>query len=235
MNTTLTGTNLIADPFYQVDDNALNVSDTASGFYGAPMNTVGSLFSGNTQQLRGNGGTFEYVPVVTHGTTFADWTGDGFVTDTNNAPVFDPSTGNVTTGPPWLPNGDVTLLPGMGVMAVLPTNSTSAQFWFIGLVRESVTNQIQVGANYLGSALPIAGGISSVLGFTAQTYGDVLVKWDPTNQVAVSFTNFGGTNWSPIEPSIGIGEGFILVSVTNQTWVQTLLPCPGLPGGNSEP
>lgn len=127
----------------------------------------------------------------------------------------------------WLPNGDVTLLPGVGAMAVLPTNWPTTPVWFIGLVRESVTTQIHVGTNYLGSALPIAGGISSGLKYTNATSGDLLLKWDANNQVFVTYTSDGGTNWSPSEPYIGLAEGFILKSASNHTWVQTFSPCGG--------
>jgi len=219
LNGTLGGTNLIADPFYQVDDNACALSfgeAGAVGFSGSPMNKVACLFSAGEGQ--------PYLPIVTNGTTFANWIGSGFVTDTNNWYLSDHlGSGN----PQWLPNGDVALLPGMGVMAVLPTISQNVSGWFIGLVRESVTNQILMGTNYLGSALPIAGGISSDLKYTNATAGDTLIKWDPTNQVSVIYTNYGGTNWSPNEPYIGIAEGFILVSTNNHTWVQTFSPCPG--------
>jgi len=110
-------------------------------------------------------------------------------------------------------------------VAVLPAVSpTNLPYWFIGLVPEGFTNQIQAGTNYLGSALPKAGGISSVLGYTNASAGDFLLKWDWTNQVYVAYTNYGGSNWSTNEPVIGLAEGFILVSATNQTWVQTLWP-----------
>jgi hypothetical protein len=69
--------------------------------------------------------------------------------------------------------------------------------WFIGLVRESVTNHIHAGTNYLGSALPVAGLISADLHYTNATARDLLIKWDPTNQVPEIFANDGGSSWSP--------------------------------------
>jgi outer membrane protein assembly factor BamB len=215
-NLNLPGTNLISDPFYQVDDNALYISYHADNALAAPMNTVASLFTAFPSEPYGYTGILQIIPT---NTTFANWTSDGFVTDTNN--------NNGNGYPQWLPNGEVTLLPGMGAMAVLPTNYSIAGAKFIGLVRESVTNQIHTNINYLGSALPIAGEISSVLGYTNATSGDLLLRWDPTNQVYVTYTNYGGTNWSTNEPSIGIAEGFILISSENTTWVQN---CPSHPG-----
>ncbi len=204
------GTNLIANPFYEVDDT--NLAVPISG-YSVPMNTVASLFAGDS----GNG--LLLMPSLPAAATVANWTGEGFVTDT--------SQGNLS---PWLPNGDVTLLPGTGALTVLPAGQNTG-VWFIGLVRESVTNQIHAGTNYLGSALPIAGGISSVLGYTNATSNDVLLKWNPTNRTYATYTNTGGTNWylngSRSEPYIGVAEGFILHSASNHTWVQTFSPCSG--------
>ena len=99
--------------------------------------------------------------------------------------------------------------------------------WYIGLVAEAVTNQILPGTNYLGSALPIAGGISSVLGYTNATPNDQLIQWNVTNQVFFTNTSLGGTNWYTNEPYINLAEGFILVSATNHTWIQRLPPFVG--------
>jgi len=44
---------------------------------------------------------------------------------------------------------------------------------------------------------------------------------------SVTCTNYGGTNWSPYEPSFGLAEGFILVSATYHTWIQRCNPCGG--------
>jgi hypothetical protein len=87
------------------------------------------------------------------------------------------------------------------------------------------------GTNFLGSALPVAGGISTVLGYTNATVGDWLQKWDPTNGIFITYTNNGGTNWyrsgTPNEPYIGLCEGFILFSdvATNRIWKQSFSPC----------
>ena len=229
------GSGLDASPALSLDGSTVYIASTSNllyslycsldtsgaGHYPAPMNTVASLFNGNHLNIP----WYYIVPSVTNGTTFANWTGDRFVTDTNNATIAAAGHGSAA----WLPNGDVTMLPGMGVMAVLTTNWTTSSVWFIGLVREEVTNQIHMGSNYLGSALPIEGGISSALGFTnVSTNLDYLWKWNPTNQQwSETYTNYGGAGWGTNEPIIGIAEGFVLFSSTNQTWVQTFSPCPG--------
>ncbi len=201
------GSNLIADPLCQVDDNSLYGPTTNS----TPMNTVGALFCG------GNG--YFAAPGFGNRTTAVGWTDAGFVTNTSTGDRY------------WHPNGDIALVPGASAFLNTPTGSSVQGVWFIGLVRESVTNQIHAGTNYLASALPIAGGISSRLGYTNATSNDVLLKWNPTNQTYATYTNNGGTNWyrngSRSEPYIGIAEGFILYSASNHAWVQTFSPCSG--------
>ena len=126
----------------------------------------------------------------------------------------------------FIPNGDVNLTPGSS--AILDMESNSSQIiWFAGLVRQAVTNQIAPGTNFLGSALPIAGRISTDLGYTNAEVGDLLLKWDTTNQVYINFTNNGGASWSPSEPYIGMGEGFVLHSATNHVWIQKVFTLRG--------
>ena len=113
------GANLIAGPFYQVDDAALCISLKVSGFVGSPMNTVASLFIGFP-----DGPPVIYnLDFMTNGTTISGWVGDKSVTDTN--------TGAHLIGSQWrcdLAAGNVGqwLFP-----AVSPTN---LPYWFIGLV-----------------------------------------------------------------------------------------------------
>ncbi len=181
-----------------------------------PMNTVGALFCGHPN--------LNYIVF-----------GPDFDTSLSNTIVTVPGIAtNTSIGGDigqWSPNGDILLLPGRGaflsLVNVIPTNAPGTEVWFTGLVAEAVTNQILPGTNYLGSALPIAGGISSVLGFTNATSNDVLLKWDVTNQDFVTYTNLGGTNWSTNEPYIGLGEGFILHSASNHTWIQRFSPVVG--------
>jgi outer membrane protein assembly factor BamB len=201
------GTNLIADPFYQVDDEALNGSLL---FSPAPMNTVGALFTGD--------GRIQTIPGVPEGVNVIGWNGHELSTNTCNGDRA------------FLPSGDIPLLPGNG--AILNMGSSPSQLaWFAGIVPQAVTNQVVPGTNFLGSALPIAGGVSTVLGYTNAAVGDWLQKWDPTNGVFITYTNNGGTNWyrsgTPNEPYIGLAEGFILFSdeITNRTWIQTFSPC----------
>lgn len=201
------GTNMIADPFYQVDDSALqDIEDQPNGV-ASPMNTVGALFCGFPDGPD--------LPEFGEGTNLYGWTGTGFATNT--------AVGNGSGV--WSPNGDIPLVPGVSAILSLPTNSPGGMtLWFIGLVRDAVTNQIVPGTNFLGSALPTAGRISTELHYTNATAGDLLQTFN-TNHVFTTYTNNGGTNWSPYEPYIGLAQGFILFSATNHTWIQRFSPC----------
>jgi hypothetical protein len=223
-------TNFLADPFYQIDDVALD--NTVENYeiryypisYGMPMNSVASLFSGSL--LPGTFLTYfntpwdenNHSPCLDAGATLSTWTGSQLVTQTNQGSLS------------WDPAGDIEMLPGVGVILNDPNPSSDdidGVLWFMGLVPTAVTNQIQPGINYLGSALPIAGGISTDLGYTNAAAGDTLEKWDPINQRFITYTNNGGASWSPNEPYIGLCEGFILNSATNQVWIQKCSPCTG--------
>jgi hypothetical protein len=69
--------------------------------------------------------------------------------------------------------------------------------------------------------------VNTVPGYTNATAGDTLQKWDPLNQVFITYTNAGGATWVPNEPYIGLCEGFILNSATNEVWIQKCSPCAG--------
>ena len=63
--------------------------------------------------------------------------------------------------------------------------------------------------------------------FTGLEFPGLTQAQSETHVWSETYTNYGGTNWGMNEPIIGIGEGFVLFSSTNQTWVQTFSPCPG--------
>jgi hypothetical protein len=201
---------IIADPFYQVDDGNLSAATVAF----PPMNTVGALFCGRGGWV--NAPDFDTylqytivsVPGIATNTSIGDCSGQ------------------------WNTNGDILLLPGHGAFLSLTnvsTNEPGTPVWYIGLVAEAVTNQILPGTNYLGSALPIAGLISTDLGYTNATTNDQVWLWNTNTQSFVTYTNCASIGWSTngtttTEPYIGPAEGFILVSATNHTWIQILPP-----------
>jgi hypothetical protein len=206
------GTNFVADPFYQVDDTPLGLT---LGVHrpASPMNSVACLFCGINSWLAADN-----YPQISQGSTISTWINGEMVTDIS------------TNLEGWSPNGDIELLPGVGALLDDTNNlsgSTDPEFAFFGVVPQAITNLIQPGINYLGSALPRAGLISTDLGYTNATAGDTLEKWDVTNGMFITYTNMGGSSWSNTEPYIGLAEGFILNSRTNHTWIQTCSPCSG--------
>ncbi|HEX3719931.1 MAG TPA: PQQ-binding-like beta-propeller repeat protein [Verrucomicrobiae bacterium] len=209
------GTNLIADPFYQVDDLALkdtfyNLAEVDTPpFFFSPMNSVAALFCG------GNAYTVAPLPALGSNATISISTAQGNVIDISN--------GNGT----WNPNGDIILKPGVGATANFPS---SQPVWFIGLVRETITNNIPAGTNCLGSALPAAGRLKSDLNYTNASVGDQVWLWSTNSQSFVTYTNQAGIGWSTngsttTEPYIGLAEGFVMVSTNAHTWVQRFSPC----------
>jgi hypothetical protein len=187
-------TMLIADPFAQVDDDAYfeNFSNTTDNQF-APMNSIASLFP--------NGADFQET--ISSGTVAVAWAGQQFVAD--------------TLGSGWEPNGDITLVPGTGALLTnISTSSSSPSIFFAGVVRTNVTLQIPKGTNFLGSPLPIAGRLSTDLGFTGLSYGDTNVIWQGTNFV----TNVWQNGWTPHEPVVGLGQGFIIISTNSHTWTE---------------
>jgi hypothetical protein len=200
------GTNLIADPFYQVDDTIIPIFESLSPPFPPvppPMNSIGALFCGGLSDA-------DILPILGAGTNIYGWVGNTFTTNT--------SMGNGL----WSPNGDIPMLPGTCSILSLPNNS-GMTLWYIGIVRQAATNQIVAGTNYVASALPIAGRISTDLHYTNATAGDVLQLYN-SNGVLTTYTCNGGSNWSPSEPYIGLAQGFILKSASNHAWTQTFTP-----------
>jgi hypothetical protein len=136
--------------------------------------------------------------------------GNSFVSYTNSGGV-------------WLPDGNATLAPGE---AAFLNNSTtnSYTFIFIGLVREGTT-EITLPGNensLVSPVVPLSGGVHTVLGYTP-TPGDSVLTWiAPSNE----YSSYGYINskgilkWSPSEPIISVGQGFMIqVNSTNaEVW-----------------
>jgi len=217
------GTNLIADQLVQVDDGVLftflgefNTGGTDPNGIGCPMNTLNALFDPYPWAL--NVGQ----------TSFYEWTGSGFIGDTNEG------------GPGGLPewasgHGDLTMLPGTGVLVVnsngFPSSpSTPYSITFVGTVRPQQVVLIQPGTNFLSPTVPITGAITAITRYVPQT-GDIIKKLDTNSQTYVSHTYASGS-WSNGTPSNGIGEGFVLISASTNsytftnTWLTTVCSSP---------
>ena len=194
---------VIADPLYQID---------ASIVVGEAPNTLQTLMDSSTNAFVG-------IEVD-------EWNGGGFDAYTNDGNYWYLN-GNL--------NGDGPLRPGQSAQ-IVNNNTNSITVSFVGLVRDGVdmegtnfvTNYIAARTNYLASILPLAGHLSTDLNFPA-SHRDHVELW--SNGISLSFTNLpSGTNWawSPSEPILGVGQGFILITGnTNNAWVQFVAPCYG--------
>ncbi len=168
--------------------------------YEYPQNTALGLF----EFLSYSG--FPYPPDQTQ---IMKWNGVGFDEYTFSA-VYEQ----------WLPNGDSTLLPGEAAFFINPSSS-SVSVPFGGLVLQGVSsNEIVAGTNYVSSIVPAAGRITSDLNYIPHN-GDAVQLW--TGSSFSSYTYSGG--WSPSEPVVGVGQGFVLVASQTNSWVTNLAVC----------
>jgi hypothetical protein len=152
------------------------------------------------------------------GTEIYKWNGTGFNGDTNIGGDFIEFNGG----------GEMTLLPGTGV---LMSNATGTPFniWFNGLIREEQLIQIQPGTNlfstnYLSASIPEAGYITNITGYVPHS-GDIIYLWNITNQDFVSYPY--SNMWTSGTPSVGIGEGFVLVTSNSYAWTNSWQQCSG--------
>lgn len=82
------------------------------------------------------------------------------------------------------------------------------------------TNALMPGTNLIAD--PFYQVDETVHGFEV---GESNPYYTPMN---TAYTNYGGVSWSPGEPTIGLAEGFILISATNHSWIQRFSPlCSG--------
>ena len=196
------GTNLIADQLCQVDDG---LSET-------PPNTLNALFN--------SGASFPAWQTTQSPTQIFKWNGSNF-----DAGAFNYI--NINSFVP-ASSGDITMLPGSSVIV---SNGTGSPFTnsFVGLMREQQIFQIRAGTNYLSATQPVSGSITNVTGYIPQI-GDVIKLWNTNSQAYVSYTN-NSTGWVPSSPSVGVGEGYILITTDANAWTNTWRPgFPGCPG-----
>jgi hypothetical protein len=200
------GINLTSDPLYQVDDFVLH-AELAIGL-SSPMNTLNALFAFSSNAWG----------LAQTNTEIFKWNGSGFDGDTNGG------AGAVV----WVGSGDLTLVPGTGV---LMSNATSVSFTntFVGLVREQQVFKIQPGTNtfstnFLSPTIPAGGYITNITGYVPHN-GDTIHLWNTTNQAYDTFP-FNSNTWSNGTPILGVGEGFVLITSNIYTWTNTWEECP---------
>jgi hypothetical protein len=199
----LPGTNLITDPLYQCDENWLN---------SPVMNTLNGLFGYEYYY-----GGHETMPPGQ--TIVQEWNGVQFNNSTNESTSPDSQD--------WSPNPDAMMLPGQSVFMLNPPYSNAFTLWFTGIVPKGpLSLNIQPGTNYLSSMVPMAGPISSVMNYTPNE-GDQIGLWIPTNSSTTNILTeytYSSTGWSPSEPFLQIGQGFVLVTSNNFALAQSWNP-----------
>ncbi len=198
----VSGTNLVADQLYQVDDGVMR----ASGPYalGMPMNTLNALFD-----------LYPWATAMNE-TKIYQWNGETFDAETNKGGNGLPpswfTTGNIS-------GGDMTILPGTSVVMYNPLSAYT--IWFTGLVRNQQVISLQPGTNYLSASAPISGNVTNITGYVSHS-GDIVKFWNTNSQSFVSHTNISGT-WSNggLTNIVSVGQGFVLISTNSYTWTNT--------------
>jgi hypothetical protein len=126
-------------------------------------------------------------------------------------------------GRQWSPDGDLTLLPGQAFFAINPSNQP-VTLPFVGLVApDPVSNPVAPSGNFISSLLPKAGRIHTDLGFNPND-GDKVLQWQ-TNHYSTN-TWSASSGWSGGEPSLRVGEGFLLLTLKTNTWAAGNPTCP---------
>jgi hypothetical protein len=116
----------------------------------------------------------------------------------------------------WVPNGDMTLLPGEGAFIYNPGSTFT-----LTLTGEVPTGNLQnplvAGFSVRSSIVPQSGLLSTSLGMPASP-GDRVFKW--TGAIYATYELFGApfNAWVPEEPSINVGEAFFLFKNTSSNW-----------------
>jgi hypothetical protein len=178
------------------------------------MNTLNDLFT-----PLGFGGPFDQL-----GTQIMKWNGQSFDVFTFG---YNQPFGGIVWAENGMENGDATLLPGVGV---LMNNVGNAPFTstFIGLIREEQVFQIQAPTNsqptinYLSATVPMAGRIPDITGYVPLN-GDIIQLWNTTNRAYDSYSYISNT-WPNGVPSVGAGEGFVLITSNAYIWTNSWQP-----------
>jgi hypothetical protein len=149
----------------------------------------------------------EILPNAPANTTVVyEFTPSGFVTYTKRA-----NWGATAAGRPFGP--------GKGFF-VQNTGTTPTTLTFVGEVPEGTkTVAIASGFNLISSAFPLSGAVETGLGLPAVN-ANVIFQWAPSVQNYVQYTR-RAANWTPNEPTIGVGEGFFFQAQAATNWTKT--------------
>lgn len=121
------------------------------------------------------------------------------------------------------------LWPGQAFFLWNP-NSSSITVTFAGSVRVGggpspiaggipMTSGVQ---SPISSIVPQPGGLTSALGYSP-SQGDQVSIWDVSIGNSDQYT-YSGTSWSPRQPALASGQGFMITPGASQTWNRVWLP-----------
>lgn len=121
------------------------------------------------------------------------------------------------------------LWPGQAFFLWNP-NSSKITITFAGLIRVGggpspiaggipLTSGVQVP---ISSIVPQPGGLTSALGYSPN-HGDHVYLWNQSTGTYDYYTN-STSGWSPREPALVSGQGFVIIPAASQTWNRVWLP-----------
>lgn len=112
----------------------------------------------------------------------------------------------------------MTLVPGEGFWLELPAAAAPVTITFVGEVKQgTLSTPLIAGFNLLGSQVPQAGLLKTDLGFPAEDEDFIYTYKNPAGYTIYNF-DFG--EWTPGEPTIGVGEGFWAEKKVPGSWVR---------------
>jgi hypothetical protein len=169
------------------------------------------------------------------GTQVLSWTGSGY-----NTLIFTKSGKGASATTFWALSGVVTnnypLNVGQGFFMFDPTtpqvgtNITQTGNVLQGTLVNNNVSSVAGTYSMLGSEVPLAGDLSTNLGYAA-TVGDQVLTWNGTGYTTYIYTKSGKGSaatqfWAvggvPQEPIISVGQGFFLFPINNnESWSET--------------
>jgi hypothetical protein len=117
---------------------------------------------------------------------------------------------------------EMTLYPGEGVF-VRNNGGASFEIKFVGEMNQAFQDRVPLQFSIRGSAVPQAGGLSSVLQYVPFGPGGQILRLAGSGGQYSCYT-FDGEAWSPSEPSIKVGEAFWCRNPINALIWQHVLP-----------
>jgi len=154
-------------------------------------------------------------------TTFGTQLPSGSTVYAFNAGTYANPAANYSTKGGWVGGvaaANAALAPGKGVFVNVPSASTITMVG--NVLQGALSNPFAAGFNIRSSIVPQAGLLQTDLLYTPAT-GDLVYQFSSATQTYLptrSYSTKGG--WTPVQPTIGVGEAFFLNSSAGVTWTR---------------